>query len=82
VGAASGRLDALAFMAGLIAGVWAFAEAWIVLEDFTTSGALESATLADLAGLPFWALALALAIVALATFRLIAWFEARRRAGG
>lgn len=78
MGAASGRVDALAFIAGLLAGVWAFAEAWIALEDFVASGALESATFADLLGVPFWVLALALAALAAMTAWILRKGEGRR----
>ena len=79
MGAASGRADALVFMGGLVAGVWVFAETWIALEGFVTSGELESPTLADLLGVPFWAVALALIVVAIATFALVQKFEATRK---
>jgi hypothetical protein len=66
-------------MVGLIAGVWVFADAWVRLEGFVTSGELETATLADLIGVPFWAIAVAVAVIAALTFRLIGAFEARRK---
>jgi hypothetical protein len=78
VGAASGRVDAVVFMGGLIAGVWVFAEAWVALEGFVGSGALESATFADLVSVPFWVLALVVVAIALGTFWLIGTFEQRR----
>jgi hypothetical protein len=78
VGAASGRIDALVFMAGLIAGVWAFAEVYVVLAGFVESGALGDVTLADLLDVPFWVVAAALLAVALVTFWLLARLERRR----
>lgn len=78
MGAASGRVDALVFMAGLIGGVWVFAEAWIALERFVASGAIESATFADLLDVPFWVLALALGALALATAWILKMVEGRR----
>lgn len=80
MGAASGRVDALIFMAGLIAGVWAFAEAYAALADVLWSGEMGSVTLADVVGLPFWALAAGLVVVALVVFWLVAKLE--RRPGG
>jgi len=50
-------------MAGLIAGVWAFAEAYAALAGLVWSGDLGAVTLADLVGAPFWALAGVLVIV-------------------
>lgn len=80
MGAASGRVDGLIFMLGLIAGVWGFAEAYVALEGFVASGELASATFADVLGLPFWALAAAVVVIAVATFWGIATLE--RRLGG
>jgi len=80
VGAASGRVDAVAFMAGMIAGVWVFAEAYVALADFLWSSEMGSTTLADTVGLPFWLLAVVLVAVALVVFWLIGRFE--RRLGG
>ena len=63
MGAASGRLDAVAFMAGIVAGVWIFAEAYAALAGFVWSGDFGAVTLADVLGVPFWALAAALLMV-------------------
>ena len=72
MGAVSGRVDALVFMAGLIAGVLVFVEAYAGLAAFVWSGEMGGVTLADLLGLPFWALAVALIGIALGTFWLMA----------
>ncbi|MBI2215781.1 MAG: hypothetical protein HYU51_00655 [Candidatus Rokubacteria bacterium] len=77
MGAASGRIDALVFMAGIVAGVWAFAETWVALAGFVASGELESLTFADLLGVPFWVLAVAVVVIALATFWGIGKLENR-----
>ncbi|MBI1734706.1 MAG: hypothetical protein HYR51_05975 [Candidatus Rokubacteria bacterium] len=63
---------------GLVTGVWVFADLWVSLEGFVTSGELETSTLAALLGVPFWVVAVAVGVVAVVTFRLIAAFEARR----
>jgi len=83
VGAASGRLDALFFMLGLIAGVIVFAEIYTAIAAFVWSGSLESATLAELLGLPFWLLAALVVLMALGTFWLVRRLElkAGREAG-
>ncbi len=78
MGAASGRVDALVFMAGLIAGVLVFAEAYAGLAAFVWSGGLGGVTLADLLDVPFWALAVVLVVLALGTFWLVARLEASR----
>ena len=67
-------------MAGMIAGVWVFAEAYVTLANFLWGSEMGSTTLADTLGLPFWALAAVLMAVALAVFWLIARLE--RRLGG
>lgn len=78
MGAASGRVDALAFMAGLIAGVWVFAEAYTALAGFVWSGELGAVTFVDVLGVPFWALALALLVITVILARVLRRVEARR----
>ena len=77
MGAASGRLDAVLFMAGLVAGILVFAEAYPRIEAFVWSGGLGGVTLADLLGVPFWLLAAAVVVMALGTFRLLRKLEPR-----
>ena len=81
MGAASGRVDALVFMGGMIAGIWVFAEAYTWLAGFVWSGELGSATFADLLGIPFWVLAGLVVGMALGMFWLIRKLE-RPMAGG
>jgi uncharacterized protein len=78
VGAAAGRLDALAFIAGLIAGVWVFAEAYTALAGFVSSGDLGSVTFADLLGVPFWMLVVAFVVVTLALAAVLRRVEAAK----
>jgi len=75
VGAASGRVDAVAFIAGLIAGVLVFAEAYAALASFVWSGEMGAVTFADILGLPFWALAAVVVALALGTFWLLGKLE-------
>lgn len=72
-------MDALVFMVGMIAGVWVFAEAYVWLAGFVWSGEMGAVTLADLLGVPFWALAAAVLILALAAFALVALLERRTK---
>lgn len=81
MGAASGRVDALVFMLGLVAGVWVFAEAYTWLAGFVWSGEWGSVTLADLLGVPFWLLAALVVAMAIGMFWLIRKLE-RPIAGG
>lgn len=80
MGAASGRLDALVFMGGLIAGIWVFAEGYVWLAGFVWSSELGAITFADLLGIPFWALAALVVLVALGMFWLLRRLE--RPVGG
>jgi hypothetical protein len=66
VGAASGRVDALAFIAGLIAGVRVFAETYLAFGRWLWSGELGSVTLGDVLGVPFWVLAAVLVAMTVA----------------
>lgn len=81
MGAASGRVDALVFMAGLLAGIWVFAEAYTRLAGFVWSGRLEDGTLAEMLGVPFWLLAGLVVIMALGMFWLVRKLE-RPAVGG
>jgi hypothetical protein len=78
VGAASGRLDALVFMGGVVAGVLVFAEAYPRLEAFVWSGGLGGVTLAEVLGVPFWALAVGVVMMALGAFWLVKTLEPAR----
>src|SRR2546427_2401165 len=70
-------------MLGLIAGVIVFAEIYTAIAAFVWSGSLESATLAELLGLPFWLLAALVVVMALGTFRLVRRLELKAgREGG
>jgi uncharacterized protein len=77
VGAASGRVDALFFMVGIVGGVLVFAEAYSGLARFVASGDIGSVTLPGLLGVPFWLLAVAVAAMALGMFALIRKIERR-----
>jgi uncharacterized membrane protein YedE/YeeE len=62
----SGKLDALAFLGGLIAGTWMFAGVYTSLEQFLVAGeGPEAQTLPQLLGLPTWVVMLALIVVAI-----------------
>lgn len=75
MGAASGRLDAILFMTGLVLGIWAFAEVYPDIASFAWSGGIGARTLADLSGLSVWAVAAAVVIMAAFLFWLAALAE-------
>lgn len=70
----------MAFMVGLIAGVWAFTEVYVAIAGFVWSSDMGPVTFSDLLGVPFWVVAALLMAMALAVFWFVTWFE-RRRAG-
>ncbi len=77
VAAASGKWDALAFMAGILGGVFGFAEIFDRLSSFYFSGELGDVTLSDWIGLPPVGVVLLLFLVAGGAFWLIGRLERR-----
>lgn len=65
------------FMIGILGGIWVFAEAYTALARFVWSGEMGSATLAGLLGVPFWLLAVGVAVMALGMFALLRKLERR-----
>lgn len=69
VGFASGRVDALVFLVGLVAGTWVFALAFPGLEGFMSAGqGPERQTLGDLLGVSNWVVLAALVAAAAGGF--------------
>ncbi|WP_397541895.1 DUF6691 family protein [Roseovarius salis] len=80
-GLASGRLDALVFMLGMVLGVGVFAWAYEPLEGFYLAAqGPKGQTLPQLFGVPTWVILLVLAALAVAGFRIGSRLE--RRFGG
>ena len=75
VGAASGKLDALATVGGLMLGGLAYAELETAMGAFPNSGALGSVTLGQWLGLPAPVVAAAVALIALGAFLAAARIE-------
>jgi hypothetical protein len=81
VGLASGRLDSLFFMVGMVLGTGLFAGVFESIEGFYLAGqGPEAQTLDQLFGIPAWAVIAVLAVVAVLGFALGSWLE--RRTGG
>jgi uncharacterized membrane protein YedE/YeeE len=79
--AATGRTHALVGVAGMIAGAIAYAYAFEALRGSVLAWwNLGRVTLADVSGLPLWAVYAAVALMALAVFVAIERWEGRRRA--
>ena len=81
VAVSSGRKDGLAVLAGMLAGILVFGEAFPLVErlyDATPAGTL---TVPELTGIP-WALAVGIVtVLAVALFRAAEWLEARSGGG-
>ena len=79
VGLFTGRFDALIFMLGMLIGTTLFAANFDALQGlYLAAKGPKGQTLSALTGLPSWVMLLLLAGIAVAGFRLGAWFESRR----
>lgn len=74
---ATGRLDGLAYVAGLLAGTLVFAEAFPLLKGFYLSGDLGRLTLPDVFGLPYGLVVFGVVLMAVTGFWGAAWIERR-----
>ncbi|HEU4629789.1 MAG TPA: YeeE/YedE thiosulfate transporter family protein [Gemmatimonadaceae bacterium] len=77
VAAATGRLDGVAAMAGMWAGVLGTGLCFGALRTFYESTARGTLTLPELLGVPYGVVVLAVVVVALAAFRAAEWAERR-----
>ncbi|HET9212504.1 MAG TPA: YeeE/YedE thiosulfate transporter family protein [Thermoanaerobaculia bacterium] len=69
VAVATGKLDAIVFLLGVIAGIFAFGEAWPLIQGFANSTNLGQITLPALLGLRYGVVVLLVVLLALAGFR-------------
>jgi len=79
VAMATGRIDALVYLAGVTAGVFAFGEVFSHLERFYESGDLGRLTLPDAFHLPYGVVVFLVVGVALLGFKGAEWVERRFR---
>lgn len=77
MGAASGKLDALVFMVGILLGIVGFAEIYPAIYNFAWSGAMGRVTLPGLLGLSALAVAALVLVLALVLFWLASVLEKR-----
>lgn len=82
VGLASGKADALVFLAGAALGSLGFAAAWPALADFSVAGACGVCTLPERFGLSPGVTTLLVVGVALAAFVVVEALAARRARAG
>lgn len=80
VAAITGRMDAVAFVGGLLAGTFAFALAFPSLRGFFYAGEMGPQTIPGYFGLPWGVVVFAVVLMALGGFAGAGWLEARMRA--
>jgi hypothetical protein len=68
VGMATGRVDALVYGAGLMAGIFVFGEAYPFIEGFMYSTDMGTITLPQLFGVPYGLVMLVIVLIALLGF--------------
>jgi uncharacterized membrane protein YedE/YeeE len=78
VAAATGRLDGLATVAGMLAGVWITGALIGVLSPLYDATGRGTFTLPDALGVPYGVMVFAVVLMALGGFRFAEWIEARR----
>ena len=78
VGLASGRLDALIIMLGILAGSFLFALLYPVLEGFYLSTSMGAITLQKILGVNHWFVIFGICILAGGMFAFFKWYENNR----
>lgn len=77
VSAATGRIDGMVYVLGMIAGLFAYGELSPLFAHYTKITALGSTTLAAYFGLPYGVLVFAVVAMALVAFAAAEWAEGR-----
>lgn len=77
VSAATGRLDGIAYVLGMFAGLLAFAEVYPLVSAFAHSTPFGQVTLAKVFGLPYGLLVCGVVLMALGAFAAAEWAEKR-----
>lgn len=77
VAAATGRLDGVVHLFGMVSGILLFGELFSYLEGFYTSTPMGRFTLPDLLQLPFGLTIFLIVLLALAGFAVAEWLEAK-----
>ncbi|MBI5474669.1 MAG: YeeE/YedE family protein [Ignavibacteriae bacterium] len=75
VSAATGRYDAMIYILGIIAGVFVFGEAYPLLKDFYSSGAMGKVTLPELFGVSYGLVVFLVVLMAVGGFVGAEWVE-------
>jgi hypothetical protein len=75
VSAATGRLDGMVFLLGIVAGIFFFGEVFPAIESFYTATPMGSVTLPQLFGVPYGLILFLVVLMALGGFLLAGWAE-------
>jgi len=82
VGAATGKLDAVAYLLGMGAGILGFAGGYARVEAFATSGGGDRLFVSDWLHLPYGVVAILVTLMALGMFAGAEWIEKKLARGG
>ena len=75
VGMATGKIDAVVFILGVMLGILVYGEFYPLIEGFAKSTAMGRYTLMDLTGIPFGILVFAVVLMAVGGFAGAGWIE-------
>ncbi len=75
VSASTGRIDGMVYVAGIIAGLFAYGEVYPFIADFAHSTPLGKITLPELLHIPYGFLVLAVVVMAILAFLASEWAE-------
>lgn len=82
VGAATGRYDAMIYLAGILAGIFVFGEMYPLLQDFYSSSAMGKVTLPELFGVSYGLIVFLVVLMAIGGFAGAEWLEKNLAARG
>jgi len=80
VSAATGKIDGMVFLAGILAGIFVFGELFPLLEGFYNSTPMGQITLPKLLGVPYGVIVLAVVLMAVGAFMAAEWGEKKMAA--
>ena len=75
VAAATGKVDAFVFLAGIVAGIFAFGEAFPLLEKFYNASPMGRVTIPELFGMSYGLVVFLVVLMALGGFVFAGWAE-------
>ena len=81
VGAATGKLDAVVYIAGIFIGIYIFGEMYPLIKGFANSTAMGTITLPKLLNIPYGVIVFAVVAMAIGAFALAEWGEKKVNRG-